>query len=153
VRPLALLVPPVVAATLAACGSSASTDDRTAILRTLEDGRRALLAGDGQAACALATPAGRRRAMAFAGDLDDPSTPARDCADIVRGERRQRDARSYWVRDLEGGRFAVTALKGDRATVRFTGPKRFPAKVDLTLLRGDDGTWRVDDSDAVPYGQ
>jgi hypothetical protein len=150
-RPTVLAVAAALAAA-AGCG-----DDRDAVLEVMEDGRKALLAGDGRAACALLSEHGRRRVLEFQVDFAETGTPVptdqpgvpQTCEAILRAESK--GARESWKPDLEQARFRVTSIEGDRARVSLTGREPYAARVEFSLVKTADG-WRIDDSDAVPSG-
>jgi hypothetical protein len=150
-RPTVLAVAAALAAA-AGCG-----DDRDAVLEVMEDGRKALLAGDGRAACALLSEHGRRRVLEFQVDFAETGTPVptdqpgvpQTCEAILRAEWKA--ARESWKPDLEQARFRVLSIDGERAEVRLDVPEPYGPQVRFELVNGDDG-WRIDDSDAVPSG-
>jgi len=154
-RALALAV---LAAAGVGCGSATDPaakrggGERAAVLRVMEAGRKALLAGDGKAACRLLTPHGRKRALGFQVDFDHgvPKT----CVGIVRAEFRLEhdpDVDQSWTPDLKAASFRVTSLDRDRARVRLTVPGASGPTVEFSLRKTAHG-WRIDDSDAVPSG-
>ena len=137
-----------------------SAEERAAILRVMEAGRRALLAGDGEAACRLLTAAGRRRALLYQADFVPEGTDIptkrrgvpQTCPAIVRAEwklEHEPQVDQSWTPDLRIARFSVVSLQGRRARVRLKVPGRYGPSFRFTLLRTERG-WRIDDSDAIP---
>jgi hypothetical protein len=136
----------------AGCAGNA-TSDRAAILKVMETGRAALLAGDGPTACRLLTAGGRRRSLGFNVDFDEegsipPSSPRlpQTCEDLLRREAREGGIPR---RDIRLATFAIASVEGSRATVRLTAPNG--TTVGFTLRKAQ-GRWRMDDSDAIPSG-
>jgi hypothetical protein len=127
----------VLVVVLVGCGEDEASDGEQ-VLAVMEEARAALVAGDGDTACALLTEAGRERAVAF----DELST----CEETVRAARRS-DPSS--VEDAEKARFAEPVVDGDRASVDIDVEEY--VTINVRLLRTGDG-WRIDDSEAVPYG-
>jgi hypothetical protein len=154
---------------VAGCGASAdgapatrSAGERAAVLRVVEAGRRALLAGDGERACRLLTPRGRRRALAFQVDFVPEGTPIptkrrgvpQTCEQIVRAEHKAEHDENVdpsWTPDLRAAEFHVVSMRGTRARVRLEVPEAYGPTVSFTLVRTSRG-WRIDDSDAIPSG-
>ena len=135
-----LLVAAVVLAAVVGCGEdgSAAGDEPEQVLEVLEQARTALAAGDGEAACGLLTEGGRERAVNF----DEHAT----CEETVRAAR-QSDPSS--VEDAEKARFAKPVIDGDRASVDLDVEPY--VTINVVLVRTPEG-WRIDDSEAVPYG-
>jgi hypothetical protein len=154
---------------MAGCGSAAngapaspSAGERSAVLRVVEAGRRALLAGDGEGACRLLTRRGQRRALAFQVDFVPEGTPIptkrrgvpQTCAQIVRAEwkaEHEEGVDPSWTPDLRAATFRVVSLRGARARVRLEVPEANGPTVSLSLVRTQRG-WRIDNSDAIPSG-
>src|SRR5918995_3303560 len=99
------------------CGSTTNDaaergeDERDAVVRVMEAGRTALLAGDGETACRLLTTHGRTRALAFQLDFAPTGTPVptkrrgvpQTCEQIVRAESKLEhlpDVDPSWTPDL-----------------------------------------------------
>lgn len=140
----------IVALGLAAWGGCGSTtsDERSDVLRVMEAGRTALLAGDGQSACSLLTAHGRTRALGFQADS------AQTCEALVGAESRREHlpgTDQSWTPDLKAAKFNVVSIDGDSAQVRLKVPSAYGPTVDFSLRKTEDG-WRIDDSDAVPSG-
>src|SRR3954471_9036361 len=151
------------------CGSAAdgapangSGGERADVLRVVEAGRRALLAGDGEGACRLLTRRAQRRALAFQVDFVPEGTPIptkrrgvpQTCEQIVRAEWKadhEEGVDPSWTPDLRAGRFRVVSLRGARARVRLGAPEAYGPTVSFSLVRTQRG-WRIDDSDAIPSG-
>jgi hypothetical protein len=136
--------------------------ERGAVLRVLEAGRTALLAGDGQAACRLLTTHGRTRALGFQVDFAPTGTPVptkrrgvpQTCEQIVRAESKREhlpDVNPSWTPDLKAARFNVVSINNDTARVRLEVPGAYGPTIDFSLRKTAQG-WRIDDSDAVPTG-
>jgi hypothetical protein len=156
-------------AAVAGCGASAggapasgSAGERAAVLRVVEAGRRALLAGDGEGACRLLTARAQRRALAFQVDFVPEGTPIptkrrgvpQTCEQIVRAEwkaEHEDGVDPSWTPDLRAATFRVVSLHGARARVRLQVPEAYGPTVKLSLVRTERG-WRIDDSDAIPSG-
>jgi hypothetical protein len=131
-------------------------------LRVMEDGRTALLAGDGQAACRLPTRHGRRRALGFQVDFAPTGTPVptkrrgvpQTCEQIVRAESKREhlaDVGPSWTPDLKAAKFNVVSIINDTAQVRLEVPGAYGPTIEFSLRKTAHG-WRIDDSDAVPTG-
>jgi hypothetical protein len=150
------------------CGSTANDaaergeDQRGAVLRVMEAGRTALLAGDGQTACRLLTTHGRTRALGFQVDFAPTGTPVptkrrgvpRTCEQIVRAESKREhlpDVNPSWTPDLKAAKFAVVSINKDTAQVRLEVPGAYGPTIEFSLSKTAHG-WRIDDSDAVPTG-
>lgn len=138
-----LLLVAVLATAAAGCGEgeeqeTAATGDREQVLDVLEQARTALAAGDGEAACALLTEGGRERAVNF----DRYAT----CEETV-AAAGQSDPSS--VEDAGKARLAEPVIDGDRASVDLEVEEY--VTINVVLVRTADG-WRIDDSEAVPYG-
>ena len=149
------------------CGSTTNDaekrrDDERAVLRLLETGRTALLAGDGEAACRLLTAHGRARALGFQVDFAPSGTPVptkrrgvpQTCEQILRAESRREhlpDANQSWTPDLKAARFNVVSIDDDTARVRLEVPGAYGPTVEFSLRKTAQG-WRIDDADAVPSG-
>ena len=131
---------------LAGCGDAGSAGERREILRVVEAGRDALVAGRAREACALLTDAGRRRSLAYA-SYDS----TRDCESTVRQivrEARDPMVDEDWIDRAPRARFEVTEVELSRAKVRVT---EGPDTITIELRRTADG-WRIDNSDDVPHG-
>jgi hypothetical protein len=137
-------------------------DERGAVLRVVEAGRTALLAGDGQTACGLLTTHGRTRALGFQVDFAPTGTPVptkrrgvpQTCEQILRAESKREhlaEANQSWTPDLKQAKFTVVAINHDTAHVRLEVPGAYGPTVEFSLRKTAHG-WRVDDSDAVPSG-
>jgi hypothetical protein len=137
-----------------------SAQERAAILRVMEDGRRALLAGDGETACRLLTARGRKRSLLYQIDFVPEGTDIptkrrgvpQTCPEIVRAEwKLEHDPQvdQSWIPGLRRARFAVISVQGRRARVRLKVPGKYEPAFRFTLLRTERG-WRIDDSDALP---
>ena len=138
-RRMAVLL--LVAVLAVGCGEeeeAAPSGDREQVLDVLEQARTALAAGDGEAACALLTEGGRERAVNF----DDFDT----CEETVAAAGRS-DPSS--VEDAGKARLAEPVIDGDRASVDLEVEQY--VTINVVLVRTADG-WRIDDSEAVPYG-
>jgi hypothetical protein len=143
---------------MAACGHG-TPPDPGAVLAVARQAQAALIAGDGEKSCSLLTPRARSRALGFRVDFDDggaiPSNSPRlpqTCREIVSREwKRAREGLpdSIWLLDLRIARFVVKTIDSHRATVLLTS--RRGARVTLTFVATNVG-WRIDDSDAVPFG-
>src|SRR3954454_1163290 len=154
---------------LSGCGAAAkgapasgSADEHAAVRRVVEAGRRALLAGDGKAACRLLTRRGQRRALGFQVDFAPEGTRVptkrrgvpQTCEQIVRAEWKadhEEGVDPSWTPDLRAARFRVVSLRGARARVRLEAPEAYGPTVSFSLVRTQRG-WRIDDSDAIPSG-
>jgi hypothetical protein len=137
-------------------------DDRGAVLRVMDAGRTALLAGDGRAACRVLSAQGRTRALGFQVDFAPTGTPVpterrgvpQTCEEIVRAEWKREhlpDIDQSWTPDLRAARFDVVAIDADDARVRLEVPGAYGPTVEFSLSKTAQG-WRIDDSDAVPSG-
>jgi hypothetical protein len=140
------------------CGNSHGSD-RAAILKVMEAGRTALLAGDGQRACALMTPVERARSTAAfsksdfgydeEGGYPRSSGPLpKSCEELVRREAKEGNIPRA---DLRKSIFSVTSIKGSRATVRLRVQENHGPRVGFVLRKTQAG-WRIDGSDAEPRG-
>jgi hypothetical protein len=152
----------------AGCGSTANdaaergADERGAVLRVMEAGRTALLAGDGQTACRLLTTHGRTRALGFQVDFAPTGTRVptkrrgvpQTCEQILRAESKLEhlpDGDPSWTPDLKAAKFKVVSIDDDNAQVRLEVPGAYGPTVEFALRKTAHG-WRIDDSDAVPSG-
>jgi hypothetical protein len=150
------------------CGSAANDaaqrgeDERRAVLRVMEAGRRALLAGDGQTACRLLTTHGHTRVFGFQVDFAPTGTTVptkrrgvpQTCEQILRAEWRREhlpDVDQSWTPDLKAAKFKVVSINGGNAHVRLEVPGAYGPTVEFSLSKTAHG-WRIDDSDAVPSG-
>ena len=159
---LALAVACLVGGATAAGGApqQGSAQERAAILRVMKAGRRALLAGDGEAACRLLTARGRKRSLLYQIDFVPEGTDIptkrrgvpQTCPEIVRAEFKQEEdpqVDDSWRPGLRVARFSIISLQGRRARVRLKVPGKHEPSFRFTLLRTERG-WRIDDSDALP---
>jgi hypothetical protein len=150
------------------CGSAANDaaergdDERGAVLRVMEAGRAALLAGDAQTACGLLTAHGRTRALGFQVDFAPSGTPVptkrrgvpQTCEQILRAESKLEhlaDVDQSWTPDLKAAKFHVVSINNESARVRLRVPGAYGPTVEFSLRKTARG-WRIDDSDAVPSG-
>jgi hypothetical protein len=150
------------------CGSAANdaaergANERGAVLRVMEAGRSALLAGDAQTACRLLTTHGRTRALGFQVDFAPSGTPVptkrrgvpQTCEQILRAESKREhlpDVDQSWTPDLKAAKFSVVSINNDNARVRLEVPGAYGPTVEFSLRKTAHG-WRIDDSDAVPSG-
>lgn len=152
----------VAAGVLSGWGCGARVDDRPAVLRTVEQGRQALLHGDAAAACGLLSPAGVTQVFMFQVDFAPEGTPIptqlrgvpQTCLDIVRRELA-RDAIAYpgvFRRALAQGRLHLLSLRAGHAEVAFrVGPIFSNIDPIIKLSKGPNG-WRIDDCSCVPRG-
>ena len=138
---------------LGGCGGHEEDD---AILSVLHDARRAVLAGDGSAACRLLTTHGRRRALAFGAELGAPGgAQAGSCEELVRSQRAlaRREPSSSWPDDLRDANLEVLSVSDGRAQAELRVQDLLGTAIRwrLQLLKTDSG-WRIDDSNAIPVG-
>jgi hypothetical protein len=151
--PRVLPVVALAAIAVAAAPNGAGDDQRDAILKVMERGRDALLAGKGRKACSLLTRHGRRQALRF-GVADFRENPPRTCRGVLRREYREEhdpELDPTWSEELLRSRFTVTRVKDGRATVRLKILEAYGPTVTFQLRKTAHG-WRIHDSDAVPYG-
>jgi hypothetical protein len=143
----------VILAAMAACGGSDdrdSNDERE--LRALANGARSdLLAGRTRGFCSRLTDHGRRRALAFRVDFDDPPPP--NCEQVVRREltaAADPKVDVTWTRQLR----EVTPRVGDieASSARIDLVLRGRTVATVTAAKGISG-WRLDDSNVVPAGR
>ncbi len=125
-------------------------DERRDIVETMKAGRDALVSGRAREACALLTPHGRERSLAFASIHDR----ARDCEHVVRlmlkdARLDARTGEEPWVDRARRADFEVTDVDGSDATVRVDVGEGETFDVKLRRI---DAEWRIDDSDTVPHG-
>jgi hypothetical protein len=150
------------------CGSTADgaaergEDERAAVMRVMEDGRTALLAGDVQSACRLLTTRGLTRALGFQADFAPTGTPVstkrrgvpQTCEQMVRAEWKREhlpDVNPSWTPDLKAATFNVVSVNNDTAQVRLGVPGAYGPTIEFSLRKTPRG-WRIDDADAVPTG-
>ena len=136
-------------------------DDLAAVLRVMEAGRDALLAGDDDGECRLLTHNGRQRVLGSRstsfGGTPAPTKRGRvpqTCEQVLRAQARREqlpNADPSLTPDLNAEEFHILSLERDTARVQLKVPGASGPTVEFLLLKTAHG-WRIDDSDAVPSG-
>ena len=122
-------------------------DEDRAIEGVLKDARRAVLAGDGQRACALLTRHGRQEARAFG---------TGSCEEVLRARlaAARGDPRSRWPDDLRDATFEVLSAGDGQARAELRVQDVFGTAIRWRIqLRKTSAGWRIDDSNAVPSAE
>jgi hypothetical protein len=132
----------VISITLAACGSSSSSNDGAAVKQTMTRALHALATGDGTTLCSLATPAGRKTLAA--------ALPHQSCPSIVKlvsahlSPALREGLASVKVKrvTISGNRATIsdTDITSSQGTLQgFIQPNSPPTQ----LTKESDGSWKI----------
>lgn len=136
----------LVAVAVAGCGGTPAESDATKVTRAIERYLDAQVAGDGAAACALLSPAGKRQLMSVVAAASQGLATQPSCEDAVGLVRAA--AGTELVDALGRARVEHVVVDGDRATADVVDGAALPRR-RVTLVQTSAG-WRISGVPGLP---